>query len=56
MFDLQDSPSHKKSEDSITMAEGEEHQNTEEQMSTPKLLNTMEASQIQLREDINLMV
>ena len=38
------------------MAEGEEHQNTEEPMSTQKLLNIMVASQIQLREDMNLMV
>ena len=56
MFDLQDSSSHKKSEDSVTMAEGEEHQNIEVQMSTQELLNTMVASQIQLREDTNLMV
>ena len=32
MFDLQDSPSHKKFED--TMIEGEEHQNTKEPIST----------------------
>ena len=38
------------------MAEGDEHQNAEEQMSTQELLNTMVASQIQLREDMNLMV
>ena len=38
------------------MAEGDEHQNAEEQMSTQELLNTMVASQIHLREDINLMV
>ena len=53
---MQDSLSHKKSEDSITMVEGEEHQNTKEPMSTQELLNTMVASQIQLREDMNLMV
>ena len=56
MFDLQDSLSHKKSEDSVTKAEGEEHQNTEEPTSTQELLNTMVASQIQLKEDMNLMV
>ena len=56
MFDLQDSPSQKKSEDSITMAEGGEHPNTEEPMNTQELLNTMVANQIQLREDMNLMV
>ena len=56
MFDLQDNPSHKRSEDSNTIAEGDEHQNVEEQMSTQELLNTLAASQIQLREDMNLMV
>ena len=56
MFDLQDCPSHKRSKDSITLAEGEEHQTAEEQMSTQELLNTMVASQIQLKEDMNLMV
>ena len=56
IFDLQDSSSHKKSEDSITMAEGGEHPNTEEPMNTQEQLNTMVASQIQLREDMNLMV
>ena len=30
MFDLQDSPNHKRYEDSVTMAKGEEHQNAEE--------------------------
>ena len=49
MFDLQDSPSHMKFEDSITMAEGEEHPNTEEPMNIEELLNTTVASQIQLR-------
>ena len=34
VFDLQDSPSHKKSEDSITMAEEGEHPNTKEPMNT----------------------
>ena len=34
VFNLQDSPSHKKSEDSIAMAEGGEHPNTEELMNT----------------------
>ena len=38
------------------MAEEEKHQNTEEKMSTQELLSTMVASQIQLREDMNLMV
>ena len=56
MFKLQDSPSHKKFEDSVTMVEGEEHPNTEEPMNTQELLNTMVASQIQLREDKNLIV
>ena len=56
MFDLQDCPSHKRSKDSITLAEGEEHQTAEEQMSTQELLNTMVAIQIQLKEDMNLMV
>ena len=56
MFDLQDNPSHKKSEDSITMAKREEHPNIEEPRNTEELLNTMVASQIQLREDMNLIV
>ena len=56
MFDLQDSLSHKKSEDSVTKAEGEEHQNTKEPMNTQELLNTMVASQIQLREDMNIII
>ena len=56
MFDLQDSLSHKKSEDSVTKPEGEEHQNTEEPMNTQELLNTMVASQIQLREDMNIII
>ena len=56
VFDLQDRPSHKKSEDSITMVEGGEHPNIEEPMNTQELLNTMVSSQIQLREDINLIV
>ena len=56
MFDLQDNPSHKRSEDSNTIAEGDEQQNVKEQMSTQELLNTLAASQIQLREDMNLMV
>ena len=56
VFDLQDSLSHKKSKDSVTMAKGVEHQNTEEPMSTQELLNTMVVSQIQLREDMTLMV
>ena len=56
MFDLQDSPSHKRSKESITMVEGKEYKNSKEQMSTQELLNTMVASQIELREDMNLMV
>ena len=56
VFVLQDNSSHKKSEDSITMVEGGEHPNTEEPMNTQELLNTMVASEIQLREDMNLMV
>ena len=46
VFNLQDSPSHKKSEDSIFMEEGREQPNTEESMNIQKLLNTMVASQI----------
>ena len=38
------------------MAEEGEHRNTEEPMNTQELLNTMVASQIQLREDINLIM
>ena len=38
------------------MAEEGEHLNTEEPMNTQELLNTMVVSQIQLREDMNLMV
>ena len=38
------------------MAEKGEHLNTEESMNTQELLNTMIASQIQLKEDMNLMV
>ena len=38
------------------MEKGEEHQNTEEHMGTQELLNTMVTSQIQLKEDMNLMV
>ena len=45
MFDLQDNP-RKRSEDPVTMAEGDEHQNAEEQISTQELLNIMVASQI----------
>ena len=56
MFDSQDSPNAKGLEDFVIMAEGNEHQNVEEQMSTQELLNTKVANQIQLREDMNLMV
>ncbi|KAK9998179.1 hypothetical protein SO802_017782 [Lithocarpus litseifolius] len=38
------------------MAEEGEHPNTEEPMNTQELLNTMAASQIQLREDVNCMM
>ena len=38
------------------MAEGEENLNIDEPMNTQELLNTMVASQIQLREDMNLIV
>ena len=50
IFDLQNNSSPKKTEDPITMVEEGEHPNTEEPM------NTMVASQIQLREEMNLMV
>ena len=56
IFNLQDSSSHKKFENPNTMVKGGEHSNTEEPMNTQKLLSTMVASQIQLREDTNLMV
>ena len=56
MFDLQDILCHKKSEDFVTMVEGEEHPNTKKPINTQKLLNTMVASQIQLREDMNFIV
>ena len=36
------------------MAKREEHPNIEEPRNTEELLNTMVASQIQLREDMNL--
>ena len=38
------------------MVEEGEHPNTEEPMNTQELLNTMVASQIQLREDMNRMM
>ena len=38
------------------MTEGGEHPNTKESMNTQELLNTMVASQIQLREDMNLIM
>ena len=50
IFNLQDSSSHKNTEDPVTMVEEGEHPNTEEPM------NTMVASQIQLREEMNLMI
>ena len=56
IFNLQDSSSHKKPKDPIIVEKEGEHPNTEELMKTQELLNTMVASQIQLREDMNLMV
>ena len=56
IFDLQDNSSHKKSEAPSIMAKEGEHPNTKEPMNTQELLNTMVASQIQLREDMNHMV
>ena len=56
IFDLQDSSSHKKPEAPSTMAEEGEHPNIKEPMNTQELLNTMIASKIQLREDMNCMV
>ena len=56
IFNLQDSSSHKNTEDPVTMVEEGEHPNTEEPMNTQEPLNTMVASQIQLREDMNLMI
>ena len=44
IFNLQDSPSNKKSEDPNTMTKGGEHPNTEEPINTQELLNTMFAS------------
>ena len=38
------------------MVEEGEHPNVEEPMNTQELLNTMVASQIQLREDVNRMM
>ena len=56
IFNLQENSNHKKSEDPNTMAEEGEHPNPEEPMNTEELLNTMVASQIKLREDMNLMM
>ena len=56
ILNLQDSSSHKKPEPPNTMVEEGEYPNTEEPMNTQELLNTIVASQIQLREDINHMV
>ena len=53
---LQDSSSHKKFEAPSSMVEEGLHPNTEEPMNTQELLNTMVASQIQLREDVNRMM
>jgi len=48
MYNSQESPSPSSpdSEDFITIAEGNENQNTEEPMNTKEILNTMVASQI----------
>ena len=56
IVNLQDSSSHKKFEAPSNIAEEGEHPNTEEPMNTQELLNTMVASQIQLREDMNRMI
>ncbi|KAK9997816.1 hypothetical protein SO802_017419 [Lithocarpus litseifolius] len=56
IFDLQGSSSHQKFEGPHTMTEEEEHPNTKEPMNTQELLNTMVASQIQLREEVNRMM
>ena len=53
ILDLQDNLSHKKPDAPNTMAEEGEHPNIEEPMNNQELLNTIVASQIQLREDIN---
>ncbi|KAK9984365.1 hypothetical protein SO802_033890 [Lithocarpus litseifolius] len=50
IFDIQDSSNHKKFEAPNTMAEEGEYPNTQ------KLLNSMVASQIQLKDGMNLMV
>ena len=56
IFNLQDNSSHKKSKAPSIIAEEGEHPNTKEPMNAQELLNTMVASQIQLREDMNRMV
>ena len=56
IFDLQDSSSHEKFEAPSSMVEEGLHPKTEEPMNTQELLNTMVASQIQLREDMNRMM
>ena len=52
IFDLQGSSSHKKPKAPHTRVEQGEHPNIEEPINTQELLNTMVASQIQLREDM----
>ena len=56
IFDIQDSSSHEKFEAPSSMVEEGLHPKTEEPMNTQELLNTMVASQIQLREDMNRMM
>ena len=56
IFDLQGSSSHEKFEAPSSMVEEGLHPKTEEPMNTQELLNTMVASQIQLREDMNHMM
>ena len=56
IFDLQGSSSHEKFEAPSSMVEEGLHPKTEEPMNTQELLNTMVASQIQLREDMNRMM
>ena len=56
IFDLQNNSSHKKFEAPNPIAKEGEHPNTKEPMNTQELLNTMVASPIELREDMNLIV
>ena len=56
IFDIQDSSSHEKFEAPSSMVEEGLHPNTKEPTNTQELLNTMVASQIELREDMNRMI